>query len=217
MHSIDSWELDQMTNLPATLSTLQNEISVLTDRLKAATEEQVADAMRSLLAAGLSLPSSMDPEKAPAVYTYAITNVSAAGLRKAVSKLIRGEYEFLSKAFIPTPPELAAMARAETRSLSDDLARAKLKLQSIAPPEPSKVDEAGKARIRSLLQQFRSDNENRKARERGIIVHEPMTPEKAAHWAKIQTLPDAPEITAEQQAFRRKIEMEIPEHREAAE
>lgn len=39
---------------------------------------------------------------------------------------------------------------------------------------------------------------------------EPMTPEKAEYWRKINALKDAPEITAEQQAFRRKIEMELP-------
>lgn len=200
-----------MTNLPATLSTLRGEISVLSERLKSATEDQVADAMRSLLAAGLSLPSSMDPEKAPAVYAYAVTNVSAAGLKKAISKLIRGEYEFLNKAFIPTPPELAAMARAETRSLADDLARAKLKLESLTPPEAPKVDEAGKARIRSLLQQFRNDNAARKAQAQGVPIHEPISPDKAGYWAKIQALNDAPEVSAEQQAFRRKIDMDISE------
>ncbi|MDX3926757.1 MAG: hypothetical protein QHC90_13260 [Shinella sp.] len=197
-----------MTNLPAVLSTLQSEITVLTERLKPAAEEQVSEAVRSLLAAGLSLPSSMDPEKAPAVYRYAITNVSVTGLRKAVSKLIRGEYENINKAFIPTPPELAAMARAETRPIVDDLARAKAKMESIRPPETPKVDAAAKARIRSMLKNFRAENFARKSQERGSPPHETLTPEKVDYWAKITAMPDAKEITEEQHAFRRKIEMQ---------
>ncbi len=49
-----------MTNLPAALSTLQTEISELTERLSPAGQDNVSDAISTLLAAGLSLPAAMD-------------------------------------------------------------------------------------------------------------------------------------------------------------
>lgn len=50
----------------------------------------------------------------------------------------------------------------------------------------------------------------RKTQDREVY-REPMTPERAAHWEKIAALPDAQTITAEQQAFRRKVEMDVSE------
>lgn len=148
-----------MTNLPVALSTLQNEIIALTERLKPATEDHVSDAIGTLLAAGLVLPSAMDPEKAPTVYGYALAHVSSSGLKRVVSKLIRGEYDGINRAFIPAPPELAAMARTETKTIADDLARARLKLESMTPPPAEKKSPEQIARVRALVAEFVGKND----------------------------------------------------------
>lgn len=140
-----------MTNLPATLSTLQTEITALTERLKPATEDHVSDAISTLLAAGLMLPSAMDPAKAPAVYAFALSHVSSAGLKKAVTKIIRGEYPNINQAFIPAPPQLASMARSETKVIADDLARSRLKLESMTPAQPEKKSPESIERVRQLV------------------------------------------------------------------
>lgn len=206
-----------MTNLPATLSTLQNEISVLTDRLRPAAEDQIAEAMQSLLAAGLTLPSSMDPARAPAVYEFALSKVSKAGLKRAISKLIRGEYEHISRSFIPTPPELSAMARAETRTLVDDLARARARLASLTGETPPRVDPASRERVLAKIREIRGANDARKDVQRGYAFHDPMPADRAAYWQKIQQLQDAPEVNVEQQAFRRRVENSMPKDEEEAE
>ena len=213
-----------MNNLPATvqLSTLSREIGALTEQLQPAEKDSIAKYLLSMRKAGMALPVGMSPSDLEAVYGYALSEVPSHGLKRAVEKIIKGEYE-IERGFIPRPPELAAMARAEARVVREDLARLREKETTIRSLEEDKRDrpnEDAKARIRSILQQFRSDNENRKAKERGFVSHEPMSEEKAAHWLKIQALPDAKEITAEQQAFRRRIEMELPpsaDSKEAAE
>lgn len=143
-----------MTNLPATLSTLEGEITALTERLKPATEDHVADAIGSLLASGLALPSAMDPKKAPAVYAFALANVSSSALKRAVTKLIRGEYDNVNRAFMPSAPELAALARGEAKIIMDDLARAKLKRDSMTPPTPEKKSPESIERVRALVADF---------------------------------------------------------------
>ena len=118
-----------MTNLPAQLSTLQNEISALTEKLSPLVDANVAEAIKSLLAAGLALPTAMNPDQAPAVYGFALKGSSIHGLKRSVAKIIRGEYK-IHKAFIPNPPELATLVRAETQSIVDDLGRAKSMLEA---------------------------------------------------------------------------------------
>lgn len=143
-----------MTNLPAVLSTLEKEITVLTERLKPATEDHVAEALGSLLAAGLPLSPTIDPEKAPAVYAFALANVSAAGLKRAVAKLIRGEYENINRSFAPSAPALASFARAEAKTITDDLARARLKRDSMKPPVAEKKSPESIARVQALVAGF---------------------------------------------------------------
>lgn len=205
-----------MTNLPATLSTLNQEISALTEKLAPAATDHVKESISSLIRAGLLFPSSIKAEDAPMVYGFALTNISTHGLRHAVTKLIRGEYEYINRAFIPLPPELAAMARAETRLIVEDLSRLKARRAAMVPPEPEKRDEAMIARVRALRMQHKEQHAARKAV--ATIPQEPMTDEKAEYYRRIMSLRDAPDITAEQAAYRRKIAGDMPdEERQAAE
>lgn len=187
------------------------EITALTDRLAPADGETIAKHLLSLRKAGMAIPSGMKPDDLEPVYTYALSDVPAFGLRRAVEKIIKGEYQ-IKYGFMPLPPELAAMARAEARTLREDLSRLRAREATLAdiakgpPPEP---DESTKERVRHLREQFKRFHAEQKAQERGVAIHEPMTPERAAHWEKIMALPDAKEISAEQQAFRRKVEMDV--------
>lgn len=204
-----------MTNLPATLSTLNAEITALTDRLALAQDVHVTEAIRSLLSAGLSLPGGMDASKAPEIYAYALSKVSATGVRKAVAKLVRGEYDLRNKAFIPTPPEFADLARHETREIVDDLSRLKARREALTAEREPDHDEATKARIRQLLKNFRSSREAEKAQNRELA--EPMDDDRAEYWRSIMALKDADNVTEEQMQFRRRIEKRVADTEATAE
>lgn len=180
---------------------MEQQITAVTARLAPAGEDAVAKALRSLQAAGLGLPSSIDPKEVGKVYSFALSGLSQDALVIAVKKLVRGEYN-VNRAFIPTPPELAAMVRAEAKTISDDLVRLKATAEAMRPPETVKVSEEGKARIRKMLEEYRASHRLAKEAERGNVVPE-VTPEKIAMLSRIMELPDAKEITAEQMANRR--------------
>lgn len=143
-----------MTTLPATRSTLQTEITALTERLKPATKDHIADAISSLLAAGLAIPSAMDPEKAPAVYAFALENIPSFALRRAVTKLVRGEYENVHRSFLPSAPELAALARGEAKTIADDLYRKKATLDALTPVVHEPKSPESIERVRALVAGF---------------------------------------------------------------
>jgi len=195
-----------MNNLPAVLSTLETEIGALTEKLAPATEDHVSKAVRSLLAAGLALPSGMKAEKAPEIYAYALAGIPAFGIQKATACIIRGEYN-INRGFVPTPPEFAAMARLETKTIREDLMRLREKqatLQDAAKPR-EKSNPEQLERIRQMHAQFKVAHAESKVTDRFRQQVEEMTPEQAEYWEKINALRDASELSEEQRAFRRKI------------
>lgn len=201
-----------MTNLPATLSTLETQIIELTEKLAPVTEDHASKSVRSLLAAGLALPSTMQAAKAPEIYAYALSGVPGYGVRKATEKIIRGEYE-INRGFIPTPPEFAAIARLESKVIRDDLVRAldkKRTLEDNAAPR-EKTDPKQLERIRALHIGFKEFHAASKVAP--ALPKEPMDAERAEYWSKIAALKDAPSISEEQQAFRRKINADLDEVR----
>lgn len=195
-----------MNNLPATLSTLNQEISGLTEKLTPATADHVKESISSLIRAGLLFPASIKAEDAPMVYGFALTSISAHGLRHAVAKLVRGEYENINRAFIPLPPELAAMARAETRTIVEDLARLKAKREAMELKPQTRNPETV-ARIREMVAKHREQHAARKAVE--SIPQEPLSDEKAEYYRSILALRDTSNVSAEQMAYRRVIEREV--------
>lgn len=169
---------------------MDRQIGELTDKLAPVTEDHVSKAIRSLLAAGLALPSGMDPEKAPDVYGFALSGVSVCGVQKATAKIIRGEYE-INRAFVPTPPEFAALARKESLVVRSDLNRLQLSKESLIDAKPrEKTDEQQMAKIRELTRRFKQQNPSAERRYLAPIS-EPMTPEQEEYWAKIASLPPA--------------------------
>lgn len=165
--------------------------------------------------AGMSLPQGVDAQKFDVIYGYALDGVPNCGLTIATQKLIRGDYAGnpdILLGMIPRPPILAALAKQEARGAREDLARKRETASALRGVKPE-VDRSPEvmARVQARLNQFRQEHEEAKAKERGVVVHEPMSPEKAEYWAKIQELPDWWQIGAEQAAFRRKIEAEMAE------
>jgi hypothetical protein len=198
---------------------LNQQIGALTEKLKPVSEDHVSKAIRSLLAAGLALPSGMDVSKAPEIYAYALSGVPVFGVQKATAGIIRGEYD-INRGFVPTPPEFAAISRLEAKAVREDLVRLREKhatLEESTKPK-EKTNPAQLQRIREIYASFKAAHAASKVDR--IIPTEPMSHERADYWHAISELRDAPEVSAEQQAFRRKIAGEIettrPEHKEAA-
>ncbi|WP_245424343.1 hypothetical protein [Sinorhizobium sp. BJ1] len=65
------------------------------------------------------------------------------------------------------------------------------------------------ARVRARLNQFCQEHAASKLAAGGIIVQEPLSPERADELARMLSLPDAKEISAEQMAYRRKVQSDI--------
>jgi hypothetical protein len=108
--------------MPALSSTLQSEITALTEKLSAAGSDEVAKCINALLEAGLMIPSAVSENEAIDLYRDALAATPIEGLRKAFIKLKRGGYA-KHVAFLPNPSELAALANAEAESLRADRAR----------------------------------------------------------------------------------------------
>ncbi|NNH67809.1 hypothetical protein [Rhizobium laguerreae] len=196
-----------MTNLPATLSTLKQEIGALTDKLAAARPDFIAECIDKLKAGGMMVPKTIAAAEFVREYTMALGGVPSYGLAVAVAKLKRGEYPDVKPDFMPLPAMLAAIARLETKTIRDDLARLREKeatLAEVAKPR-EKTSEEQKERIRQLHAQFKAAHAESKVGERFNPVPADMTPEQLEYWAQIQAIRDAPSITEEQHALRRKI------------
>lgn len=200
-------------NLPATLSTLNREISVLTDKLAPINDDQAGVAFRRLLMTGLSLPASMDAAKAPGIYAFALRGISHDGLHRAVEKVIRGEYDNISRSFMPTPPELAALAREEAKVIVADLIRLKDRRESITP-QKVEVDRSPEVMARVKALRKKALQELQAAKVTGT-TSEPMTDEQAEYWAKINGLKDRPDVSMEQREFRSKVAASLDAHEPA--
>ncbi|WP_234840044.1 hypothetical protein [Sinorhizobium meliloti] len=202
-----------MTTALTTLSTLQQQITATAERLRPCGDDGVAKALKTLQTAGLALASTISPSDAQTVYGYALAGLSHEALTTACKKLIRGEYNIDRKAFIPIPAELAAMVRAEQRLISEEHVRLKDTIASIelSRPENGTADDPeARARVRKMLEGFRSWRQAEKEKEtRGGIPEMPPSPEEIERWKKIMDLPDARSVSAEQMAYRRKVEMDI--------
>ncbi|MBO0141486.1 hypothetical protein JZX87_09960 [Agrobacterium sp. Ap1] len=166
----------------------------------------------------MNYPPSIAKTKAIEEYSKVLSAVPSCGLRRAMTKLKHGQYENINLDFIPTPANLAAMARAEAKVTIDDLTRLREKQATLRDlhDKPEPVSEEARARVRSMLGRFNANHEAHKAQQRGYVAPEPMSDEKAEYWRKIEAMKDAPEVTDEHQQFRNKINMETPEDRQEA-
>ncbi|WP_143523922.1 hypothetical protein [Rhizobium rhizosphaerae] len=144
-------EIQPMTARPS-IST--PETIDLTDRIRATDSGVVLDALESLMTAGFSIPGNIRPDVVGKVYAYALDGLPAIALRSVARSLIRGECGQPENGYLPRPPELAALVRAEARRLADDRRRAietrdSLRLAKAQRPAAS---EEAKARVRALVE-----------------------------------------------------------------
>lgn len=199
-----------MTNLPATLSTLNQQIGALTDQLRPVPDDLIAKSIRMMLAAGMSLPATVKPENAAGVYAYALKGVATTGVETATRKIIRGEYN-INHGFVPTAPEFAAMARLEARMISDDLARLREKKETIedlaTPKQVSSPEEL--ERIRQIYANFRQAYMADKDRSRGFGATEEMTDERRERLEKILATPERSDAKPEEIAYAQRMSSQI--------
>lgn len=200
-----------MTNLPAVqLSTLRSEITALTERLSPVQDDAILRYLEAMQTAGMTIPQGIDPKNLLPVYRYALSGAPACGLAVATQKLIKGDYAGnpdILLGMIPKPPVLAAMAKIEARAAREDLVR-KRELETTITHKPEEIDRSPEVMARVRAKREAAVQELRSAS--APIAHEPLTAEQAEYWAKIQAIKDAPTgISAEQQAFRRKVAADL--------
>ncbi|WP_181147684.1 hypothetical protein [Ensifer aridi] len=257
-----------MTNLPARLSTLQQEISALTEKLGPASADEIGQCIEGLMSGGMRISESITAANPVEEYRVSLRNVPVFGLRRAYVKLKRGEYENINLAFIPLPAELAAMANADCRILREDRIRKQETLRAIEDSVSRRLPSAHGLMDLRVTQRERANELSSKgfylvaqgvdhqefanlARSRELpagsillwaidevwspiavrvnrsrintrltVQETTMSPERADELARMLALPDAREVSAEQMAYRRRIEAEIeaaePEQKEQA-
>ena len=205
-----------MTNLPAQLSTLRQQISALTEKFAPANADEIGQCIEGLMSGGMRLSDTITAKNPVEEYRVSLRDVPVYGLRLAYAKLKRGEYENINRAFIPLPAELAAMANAECRVIREDRVRATERMRALSDAQVARQDESTcrdpntRARVRKMLEEFRGWHRPGKENEArcGTPVMTPSA-EQIDTWSKVMALPDAPNITAEQMAFRRKVQADI--------
>jgi len=198
-----------MTTALATSSTLQQQITAIAEKLSPCGDEGAAKAIRTLRTGGLGLPNSIKPEDVNTVYSYALSGLSSEALTTVCKKLVRGEYDIDRKSFIPLPPELAAMVRAEQRLISDDLSRLRSRLDAVTPvPVVDRSPEA-QARVQSLRLDFLNAHQEFKESNGLAPTPETFDEDKAEYFRRILSLKDAPRVTDEQMNERNKRAAQI--------
>ncbi len=195
-----------MTNLPATQSTLETQITELSEQLKPCGPTSVAKALLSLANAGLSLPRGIKADKQDTVYAYALDGIPQHGLKRAVEKLIKGEFERKDYGSIPKPPELAKLAREEAATLQASLRTVKERVRQI---DELRTFQAG--RQRSELQQERIQARVAEVRTMNLKVPnlEKIDGEKSEYFRRIMAFNDAPNVSEEHKIFRSRVAQEI--------
>lgn len=143
-----------MTNLPATLSTLEREITALTDDLAPASAETIAACIDAMKRAGMTVPVGIPPNEIVTEYGIALRSVPKIGLKDAMRRIRQGEYTDMDYSFMPRPAELAKRARAEAARYREDLVRKRETYQALTAPIARK-DPAMIERVRRLVDGFK--------------------------------------------------------------
>jgi len=192
------------------ISTLDQQITALSARLAPADDAQVAKCLRSLMAAGMIMPSMPDESRVTEVYEFALNGVSSSAINIVTRKLITGAYERERHSFIPTPPEFAAYAKSEQRTIVEDLARLRATREAVRGVKRVEHSEDTKARVRGMIEGFKAKLPVEAAKAKYALWNEGITDE-AEYIRRISAIKDQPTITAEQRQFRgimaKKIEL----------
>lgn len=139
-----------MQTMPAMSSTLQSEITALTEKLAPSGADEVAKCINALLDAGLMIPSAVSENEAIDLYRDALSATPIEGLRRTFSKLKRGGYS-KHLAFLPNPSEMAALANAEAQSLREDRARISERAKMVRENAQMKVRAGKHAPLKDIV------------------------------------------------------------------
>ncbi|WEX76183.1 hypothetical protein PYH37_004465 [Sinorhizobium numidicum] len=143
------------------------EIARLTERLAPVGAERVAECLEALKRGGMAAPAGIAPADFLREYMLALSNVPPCGLTAAIVKLKRGEYAGVrpgvKPGLMPVPAELAALARLEARSASEDLVRERAKASTLLAMTRAPVSPEAKARVLALLARFRRQTDAARA------------------------------------------------------
>lgn len=177
-----------MSNLPATLSTLNQEIGALTEQLAPADDALIARAIDALKRGGMNAPAGIAPEDILREYAIALDGVPRYGLITAIAKLKRGEYDSVKPGFMPTPAELAAIARLEAKPLREDRIRKQETLNALAERvrRPVHVSSSPVLRDLQIVQRERSAE---LASQGYVLISEGVTHDAFASLAKSRGIP----------------------------
>lgn len=201
--------------MPATvqLSTLNREISALTERLSPVQPSDIDRCLERMLKTGMTMPAGIKPADQSVVYGYALEGVPICGLFVATQKLLKGDYAGnpdVLLGMIPKPPVLAALAKLEARVAREDLARKRDAVNTMT--QKPEIDRSAEvmARVRAVAGDFKATYEASKAAVRGAPETIPFGEDAAEYWSKIEALKDSQYgVSREQLAYRRKIAAQI--------
>lgn len=143
---------DQLaTTASSQLSTLDQKISSATDLLISASEDAIASAIIKLAGCGLPFPTGIDPNNAARVYQFALRGVSREAIKRVVMRIVQGDVPTVRE-FLPAPPALAALCKAEARELWTDRERllATKEAMEFRPSGGQKTEEE-KANVRAMV------------------------------------------------------------------
>lgn len=147
--------------------TLAEKISDAESKLIAASPDAIAARLLGLKNSGLSFPPGLDPARAPEIYAHAMKGMPLEALKRASVRILRGEVPNISRDFIPTPPNFAAIARKEAVLLFEDYGRLKLAADSMRPAPRRDPSPEEKSRVRQMVEQVKAEAEAIKLAEQG--------------------------------------------------
>lgn len=147
--------------------TLAEKITEAADKLAPASGDAIAARLLGLKNSGLSFPPGLDPKRAPEIYAAAMKGIPLEALKRASVRILRGEVPNVSKDFIPTPPNFAAIARKEAVILWEDYGRLKLTADSMRPVERRNPSPEERSRVRQMVEQVKAEAEAIKLAEDG--------------------------------------------------
>lgn len=168
--------MPQTVSLPVaasrtTLATVEARVADLRQRVQPADEPTIVGRLKALLA---NLPTARPGEESGEVriagYVFALKLFSREALDAAIADVLRGADPDIDPRFMPTPPQLARLARKHQHRLAEDLDKAKADHQRLVPlPEPVITDEERArraAKADEVARQFAATAEAQREEER---------------------------------------------------
>lgn len=187
---------------------MDQRISVLEQKRRAASSEHIVAAIREMQIKGLPEGSGIAPSETVNAYNIALEGVSHTAVMEAAKRFIAGKVQRHSHSFMPNAPEFAIAAREIDRVISSDIARLldeKASLDElIENARKPKATPESMDRVRATHAWFKQQHEASKSRGRGVIV-DTFDDEHAARMKKILALPERPGVTEDERIAAKKM------------